>query len=48
MFRRLNFLLPNAGLAQKVVNELIKLGVNDKNIHTYAKHNLPIGSLNLN
>ena len=46
MFRRLNFLLPNAKLAQKVVNELSKLGVKDKNIHTYAKHSLPIASLN--
>lgn len=46
MFRRLNFLLPNAKLAQKVVNELSKLGVKDRNIHTYAKHNLPIASLN--
>ncbi len=46
MFRRLNFLLPNAKLAQKVVNELLQLGVKDKNIHTYAEHNLPIDSLN--
>lgn len=47
MFRRLNFLLPNAQLAEKIVNELSKLGVNEKNIHTYAEHNLPTGSLNL-
>ena len=47
MFRRLNFLLPNAILAQKVVSELSKLGVKDKNIHTYAEHNLSTGSLNL-
>ncbi|RDH83880.1 MAG: hypothetical protein DIZ80_07020 [endosymbiont of Galathealinum brachiosum] len=47
MFRRLNFLLPNAKLAQKVVNELSRLGVNEKNIHTYTEHNLPTGSLNL-
>jgi len=46
MFRRLNFLLPNARLAQKVANELTDLGVSDKNIHTYAEHNLSTGSLN--
>ena len=46
MFRRLNFLLPNARLAQNVANELTKLGVSDNDIHTYAEHNLPIGSLN--
>jgi len=46
MFRRLNFLLPNAQLAQKVVNELSGLGVKDRNIHTYAKHDLPTASLN--
>jgi len=46
MFRRLNFLLPNARLAQNVANELTMLGVSDKDIHTYAEHNLPIGSLN--
>jgi len=45
MFRRLNFLIPNAKLAQEVVNELTGLGVNDKNIHTYAEHNLPTDSL---
>ena len=45
MFRRLNFLIPNASLAQKLVNELTRLGVSDKNIHTYAEHNLPTGSL---
>ena len=45
MFRRLNFLLPNAQLAEKVVNELLNLGVNQKHIHTYAEHNLPTGSL---
>jgi len=47
MFRRLNFLLPNVQLTQKVVNELIDLGVNQKNIHTYTKQNIPTGSLNL-
>jgi len=47
MFRRLNFLLPNVQLAQKVVNELIELGVNKKNIHTYTRQNIPTGSLNL-
>lgn len=47
MFRRLNFLLPNAQLAQKVVSELSMLGVKEKNIHTYAEHSLPTGSLNL-
>jgi hypothetical protein len=46
MFRRLNFLLPNAELAQKVASELDNLGVNQNNIHTYAKRKLPIGSLN--
>ena len=46
MFRRLNFLLPNARLAQNVVNELISLGVNSNHIHTYSEHNLPTGSLN--
>ena len=46
MFRRLNFLLPNAKLAQQVVNELSSLGVKDNHIHTYAKHNTPIASLN--
>lgn len=46
MFRRLNFLLPNASLAQKMVHELTNKGVNDKHIHTYSEHNLPIGSLN--
>ena len=46
MFRRLNFLLPNAQLAQKVVNELLNLGVSYKNIHTYTEHNLPTAALN--
>lgn len=46
MLRRLNFLLPNAELAQKVVHELTNMGVSNKNIHTYAEHNWPIGSLN--
>jgi len=45
MFRRLHFLLPNQQLAQAVVEELNRLGVNDEQIHAYAKHNLPIGSL---
>lgn len=45
MFRRLNFLLPNAKLAQKVVNELLSMGVSSNNIHTYAEHKFPIGSL---
>lgn len=45
MFRRLNFLLPNAALAQNVVNELTSMGVSGKNIHTYAEHNQPIESL---
>jgi len=46
MFRRLNFLLPNAQLAQKVVNELSSLGVKSRYIHAYAKQNFPIASLN--
>ncbi len=45
MFRRLHFLLPNAKLAQNVVEELLKLGVASKNIHTHAKESLPTGSL---
>jgi len=45
MFRRLHFLLPNANLAQGVVNELLSLGINSKYIHTYAEHNLPLDSL---
>ena len=47
MFRRLNFLIPNAQLAQKIMSELSKLGVKENNVHTYAEHNLPTGSLNL-
>ena len=46
MFRRLNFLLPNAQLAQKVVNELSSLGVKNRYIHAYAKQNFPAASLN--
>jgi len=46
MFRRIYFLLPNAKLAQKVVDELVGLNVSHKNIHTYAEHKLPIASLN--
>ena len=45
MFRRLHFLLPNANLAQNVVNELLSLGVNGKHIHTYGEHNMPLESL---
>lgn len=45
MFRRLNFLLPNAKLAQNVANELLSLGVTSDHIHTYAKHDQPIGGL---
>lgn len=45
MFRRLHFLLPNAKLAQNVVNELLSLGINSQQIHTYAEHNQPIESL---
>lgn len=45
MFRRLHFLLPNAKLAQNVTNELLSMGVNSQNIHTYAEHNYPIGEL---
>ncbi len=46
MLRPLNFLLPNARLAQHVVNELIGLGINNRNSHTCAEHQLPTGSLN--
>ena len=45
MFRRLHFLLPNAKLAQNVVNELLSLGINNQQIHTYAEHNQSIESL---
>lgn len=45
MFRRLNFLIPNAKLAQSMVDELNSLGVENKNIHTYAEHDLPRESL---
>jgi len=45
MFRRLNFLIPNAKLAQNMANELINLGVESNNIHTYAEHDLPLDSL---
>lgn len=46
MFRRLNFLIPNVQLAQKVINELNTMGINKNNIHTYSEHSLPSGSLN--
>jgi len=39
ILRRLNFLLPNALLAKKVVTKLNELGIRDKNIHTYVKDN---------
>ena len=45
MFRRLHFLLPNASLAQSVVNECLSLGVSSQNIHTHAEHDYPIDSL---
>lgn len=45
MFRRLHFLLPNAQLAQKVVHELQRMGVDNTKIHAYAEHDLPLGSL---
>lgn len=45
MFRRLHFLLPNANLAQGVVNELLSLGIKSKYIHTYAEHDIPLESL---
>jgi hypothetical protein len=47
MFHRINFLIPNASLAQKVVTELNELGVSNKHIHTYAEHNYPTNGLNL-
>ena len=45
MFRRLHFLLPNQQLAKSVVEELNSLGINNKQIHAYAEHSLPIGYL---
>ena len=45
MFRRLHFLIPNAKLAQNVVNELLSLGVNNQHIHTYAENNQELESL---
>jgi len=45
MFRRLHFLLPNQQLAKAVVEELNSLGINNKQIHAYAEHNLPVGEL---
>ena len=45
MFRRLHFLLPNQQLAKAVVEELNTLGINNKHIHAYSEHNLPIGEL---
>jgi len=46
MFRRLNFLLPNAKLAQNIVSELATLGVDEENIYTYAENNIDISALN--
>ena len=45
MFRRLHFLIPNQQLAKAVVEELNSLGINNKHIHAYTEHNLPIGNL---
>lgn len=47
MFRRLNFLLPNAKSAQAIVNELMDMGINEKQIHAYAEHGLSTEALPL-
>ena len=46
MFRRLNFLLPNAELAQNVARELLKNDIEGDNIHTYSKQPLLMNQLN--
>ena len=47
MFRRLNYLLPNARTAQTIVNELLDMGINEKQIHAYAEHGLSTEALPL-
>jgi len=45
MFRRLYFLLPNAELTQRVINELHPLGIPQRNIHTLSHEGMPMPSL---
>ncbi len=47
MFRRLNYLLPSARSAQTIVNELLDMGINEKQIHAYAEHGLSTQALPL-
>ena len=42
MFRRLYFLLPNAELAQRVINELHPLGVLNRDIHAVSHEGMPM------